>query len=221
MSKTTHHRIGAVAAGAAILVGLGSFGAVAANIVTGNDIKDGSIRQADIGKNAVGAGELQAGAVKLSDLSDNAVQGMQGEQGPKGDTGPAGLAGKDGAQGPAGPQGPKGDQGAPGISNLIAGADYNTTWVGDSGATLQTVRSECPTGQYALGGGFSTWGGDKDLGGDNKNIQITVSAPYFEGDYKPVDDAGNFRPTEWVLKGYNNGATDQIVRAWVTCATVN
>ena len=107
------------------------------------------------------------------------------------------------------------------MSNLIAGSGYTNSWVGDGGATLQTAREECPAGQYALGGGFSTWGGDKDLGGDNQDIQITVSAPYFEGDYIPVDDAGNFRPTEWVIKGYNHGGTDQIVRAWVTCANIS
>ncbi|GAA2157150.1 hypothetical protein [Pedococcus bigeumensis] len=47
-----------------------------------------------------------------------------------------------------------------------------------------------------------------------------MSTPYFEGDYIPVDEAGSFRPTGWVVKGYNNGTTEQIVRAWVTCATI-
>ncbi len=85
---------------------------------------------------------------------------------------------------------------------------------------MHTALGQCGEGQYATGGGFSTWGGDKDLGGDNKSIQITVSAPYFEGDYVPVNDGGDFRPTEWVIKGYNNGDTMQIVRPWVVCADV-
>jgi hypothetical protein len=133
---------------------------------------------------------------------------------------PEGSKGETGAKGAPGPQGPEGPKGRSGVSNLIAGAGYTTEWTGDKGATLQTAREECPAGQYALGGGFSTFGGDKDLGGDNKDIQVTVSAPYFEGDYKPVDEAGNFRPTEWVVKGFNNGTTAQVVRAWVTCADI-
>jgi hypothetical protein len=151
------------------------------------------------------------------DLTDQAVSTLQ----KGGATGATGTTGAAGAKGDEGDKGDKGTKGDPGVSNLIAGSGYTTTWVGDNGATVQTAREECPAGQYALGGGFSTWGGDKDLGGDNKNIQITVSAPYFEGDYIPVDDAGNFRPTEWVVKGYNNGTSDQIVRAWVTCATIS
>jgi len=158
---------------------------------------------------AVGAGvggATAAGLINSEQIKDGAVHGVDLSDGVNK------RLDRTGEQGPAGKDG---------VTNLIAGADYKTTWVGDGGASLQTVRGECPAGQYALGGGFSTWGGDKDLGGDNKSIQVTVSAPYFEGDYVPVDDAGNFRPTEWVIKGYNNGNTDQIVRAWVTCADVS
>jgi hypothetical protein len=36
-----------------------------------------------------------------------------------------------------------------------------------------------------------------------------------------VDAAGNFRPDQWVVRGYNSGDSAQIVRAWVTCAEVN
>jgi hypothetical protein len=97
----SNHRVAAVAAGAAILVSLGSFGAVAAGMITGKDIKDGSIRQADIGRNAVGSGEIEAGAVRLSDLSDGAERGLQGEQGPKGDKGDKGEKGEAGPPGTA------------------------------------------------------------------------------------------------------------------------
>jgi hypothetical protein len=151
------------------------------------------IGSGQIADDSVRSIDVKNGGVKLKDLSDHAKKVLSKE----------GADGKDG------------------VTNLIAGAGYTTTWEGDSGASLQTVREECPAGQYALGGGWSTWGGDKDLGGDNKDIVVTVSAPYFEGEYQPVDEAGNFRPTEWVVKGFNLGDTDQIVRAWVTCADVN
>jgi hypothetical protein len=48
-----------------------------------------------------------------------------------------------------------------------------------------------------------------------------VSAPYFKGDYEPVDAAGNFRADQWVVRGYNNNGETQVdVRAWVVCANV-
>jgi hypothetical protein len=199
-----NNRTAAVGLSAAMLVTLGGVGgAFAADAIGSRDIKNDSIRSIDVRNNTLG----------MRDFNDHTKDEIN-QPGPRGPRGPQGE------QGPQGEKGPKGDKGEPGVSNLIAGAGYQQTWKGDNGATLQTSREECPAGQYALGGGFSTWGGDKDLGGDNKNIQVTVSAPYFEGEYKPVDEAGNFRPTEWVVKGYNNGSTDQIVRAWVTCADV-
>lgn len=102
-------------------------------------------------------------------------------------------------------------------SELIVGAGYTSTWkAGEAGETIET----CPEGQYAIGGGYSTWGGKYDLGGDNRNIQVTVSAPYFQGEYEPVDEAGNFRADQWVVRGFNHGDEDQIVRAWVNCADI-
>jgi hypothetical protein len=194
----------AVLAGAALLVGASSFGAVAGDLVTSRDIKDDTVASRDIANNTI----------RLVDINDRAEAALAGKDGADGNDG---VDGKDGVEGAPGKDGKDGKDG---VTNLIAGAGYTQTWKGDGGAELQTSREECPAGQYALGGGYSTWGGDKDLGGDNKNIQVTVSAPYFEGEYIPVDEAGNFRPTEWVVKGYNNGTTDQIVRAWVVCATV-
>ncbi len=242
INKLLRSRTAAVVAGVTAVVALTGTGAVAGQMIGSPEIRDGGVKSVDIASDAVGKSEITDEAVGWGELNGYAkdqidaragkdgadgaagTAGTAGADGKDGLNGADGLAGKDGATGPVGPmgpQGPKGDKGAPGLSNLIAGAGYTDTWVGDGGASLQTARGECPAGQYALGGGFSTWGGDKDLGGDNKNIQVTVSAPYFEGEYIPVDEAGNFRPTEWVIKGYNNGTTDQIVRPWVVCATVN
>ena len=49
-----NNRLAAVAVGAAVLVGASSFGAVAGNLVTSDDIKNQTIRSVDIGKDAVG-----------------------------------------------------------------------------------------------------------------------------------------------------------------------
>ena len=49
-----------------------------------------------------------------------------------------------------------GTPGKDGVSNLIVGAGYTSTWkAGEYGETIET----CPAGQYAIGGGYSTWGG--------------------------------------------------------------
>jgi hypothetical protein len=117
------------------------------------------------------------------------------------------------------------------VNNLIVGAGYaglggHDYWAAHSFG--QTVE-QCPAGQFAIGGGFSqdasTGGpvdGDAhyDMGGKT-DVQITVSAPYFEGEYKPVDDAGNFRADQWIVRGYNNSDQQVDVRAWVVCADAN
>jgi collagen triple helix repeat protein len=82
--------------------------------------------------------------------------GETGTQGPKGDagnTGPAGAtgpAGLKGDTGPAGPAGPKGDAGIDGSSIVTA------IQAGTSGQ--KTVTVSCPTGKFALSGGFSAQG---------------------------------------------------------------
>lgn len=110
--------------------------------------------------------------------------------------------------------------GSDGDVTTIVGAGYNSVWkAGEFGETIET----CPAGQTAIGGGYSTFGGygthpGYDLGGENTDIQVTVSAPYFAGEYQPIDEAGNFRADQWVVRGKNTGTTDQVVRAWVVCA---
>ncbi len=172
----------ALASTAAVIaaVAIGSGAAQATSLITGHDVKDGSIHKVDLG---------------------NGINHRLDRK----------LPGKDG------------------VTDLNAGANYSTTWVGDNGASLQTVISKCDDGQVAVGGGFSTWGGTDtnesdlpyDLGGDNKNIQVTVSAPYTGKAYDESKYHGGILPDRWVVKGYNNGGTDQIVRAWVICANAS
>ena len=199
------NRVAAVAVGAVVLVGFSSMGAVAGTMITGAQIKDQTIRSNDIATGGVGTSEVRDASILTRDLSQATIDALKGATGAKGAKGHRrqGRQGRDRCPGPG--KGDKGAKGEPGLANVVAGAGYTNTWAGDSGATLQTARGECAAGQYAIGGGFSTWGGDKDLGGDNKSIQVTVSAPYFEGAYVPVNAGGDFRPTEWVVKGYNNG----------------
>ena len=199
-------RTAAVAIGATILAVGATGGAVAAGQITGEDIANGSVKKADLGKNSVGwLGELnQATRDKIKSFA-----GEDGEQGP---------------QGPAGPKGDKGEKGDPGVTQFAAGAHYQTTWKPGFNETV----TRCPEGEVVTGGGFSTFGGaglepSKDLGGDNKDIQITVSAPYIESDaaYQPISESDSrFVADRWVVRGYNHGTTDQVVRSWVICADI-
>jgi hypothetical protein len=125
---TSNHRVAAVAAGAAILVGFGSFGAVASGMITSEDIKNHEVKTADIDRGAVGSGKIEDGSVQMRDLDPSTVSelqsartasdGAKGEKGDKGDTGP---------QGPAGAQGPKGDQGPVGPQGPPAGLSVNSS----------------------------------------------------------------------------------------------
>ena len=105
-----------------------------------------------------------------------------------------------------------------GLSHLVTDGPYTTTWVGDSGATLQTAIVKCDPGYYATGGGFSGAGGDLDTGTTAyKDLQVIASYPYADP-VVSVNARGSIRPNEWVVRGFNNGTTDLIVRPWVTCA---
>lgn len=104
----------------------------------------------------------------------------------------------------------------PRMLNPVTDGPYTTTWKGDSGASLQEAVVKCDSGKIAVGGGFSQQGGSDDLGGTNKDIQITVSTPYTDN-YQPVNSRGSLKPNEWIVKGYNNGTTDAVIRPWVTC----
>ena len=51
-----------------------------------------------------------------------------------------------------------------------------------------------------------------------------MSAPYVnsDGDYVPISDTDSrFYADRWVVRGYNNGDTEQIVRAWALCAAAS
>jgi hypothetical protein len=103
-----------------------------------------------------------------------------------------------------------------------AGLGAHAEWAPHSWG--QTVE-KCKAGEVATGGGYSTWGGfngdsSRDLGGMDKDVRITVSAPYIDSDadYKPVSDSDSrFAADQWVVRGYNDGDDPVDVRAWVIC----
>lgn len=220
----------AVAAVATTAVLFASGGAVAGALITSADIKDNTVKSIDLkdGK-AVGEADLKPQlAAKVNAAGQPGTQGPAGPAGPKGDAGAQGPAGPAGAKGDAGPAGPKGDAGPAGADGADAGiaavgAGYNDTWAaGSYGESIET----CADGEYVTGGGYSMWGGypthgGYDLGGENLDIQVTVAAPYISGEYVPISDTDSrFYADQFVVRGFNHGDTDQIVRAWANCAPI-
>ena len=104
----------AVVLGAALLVVVGTTGAVAAKLIDGARIKDASISGDKLATDAVDTRALAPKSVGRNILKDNLFEQLLGEQGPPGETGPSG---------PQGPQGPAGPQGPPGANGLV-GLDY-------------------------------------------------------------------------------------------------
>ena len=106
----------AAAVSASLIVVVAASSATARSLITGLQIKNGSITSADLADGTIKSRDLapslrHAQAVVPGPQGPQGPQGTQGEAGPQG---PKGDAGAQGAQGPAGPQGATGAQGPAG-----------------------------------------------------------------------------------------------------------
>jgi hypothetical protein len=147
-----HSRVAAVAAGAALLVGVSSVGAVAGSMITSKDIKNDTVRSVDVHDNGL----------YMRDLSQG-VQKRINAPGPRGETGATGAQGEKGDPGATGAQGPKGDTGATGpaaLANIEHWSSAGTVVAG----TTNSVQVNCPTPtKTAISGGFSVDGNSPDV----------------------------------------------------------
>lgn len=103
--------------------------AAAVTLITGKQIKDGSLRGRDVGNGSLTGADVADRSLSPADFTGS-LQGPPGSQGPVGPVGPRGepggkgAAGDTGSPGPQGPPGPpgqrgaQGPQGAPGVSGL-------------------------------------------------------------------------------------------------------
>lgn len=126
---------------------------LAANAITANAVKRGTLMRADFK-----AGELPSG--------------QPGPAGPPGAAGAPGARGATGSTGPIGPQGTPGEKGDPGPQGPRALSNYQVVHV-DSVPMDQTVKEitvNCPPGTNVLGGGEAK---SSDL------IEIESSEPAF------------------------------------------
>lgn len=199
----------------ALLVALGGTATAAGVLITGKQVKDGSLTGLDVKDKSLRAKDFE-GSVRggLGPQGPAGPPGPRGETGPQGTVGPggpsggpgptgapgppgsAGAAGATGPPGPAGstgPAGPAGATGPPGISGRQVVFANATVAPGTYGGVI----APCPTGKSALGGGVNT---------ANASATTTTSRP---------EGAG------WNGRAYNGGSGNITVETWVVCAFVS
>lgn len=159
----------------ALLIGLGGASAGAHSLLTGKDVRNGSLAERDLSKkvrvklNANKPGsegpvgpvgpQGDPGADGLDGLpGENGLDGFDGEQGPRGERGPRGDMGD---RGPQGPEGPRGPAGRDGMSGLHYTEGVISSYVDQPGK--YTVRASCPANKLPISGGYRVTEGDIDV----------------------------------------------------------
>jgi hypothetical protein len=202
--------------GAIALTLLITTGAFAANkMLTGANIKNGSIGIVDLSKTAKAALKGQPGE-----------KGATGEKGETGAAGPQGPAGAAGATGASGAQGPKGPAGASGYevntwrySTDDDNTDMGSAYSGVGGGAIATVA--CSPGKVALGGGYR-FKSQGDNGFNSPAISdgsgVVASFPgrveWGPNTVKPNDNSG------WIVQ-VNNKVNAADMTLYVICANAN
>jgi hypothetical protein len=161
----------------ALVVALGGT-SYAATAISSRDIRDGTIRAADLANSSVTSAKVKNGSLVRRDFRAGQIpksapggtgaagprgaRGPQGVAGPKGNagergaTGTTGVQGAAGAQGPAGPQGPAGSDAIPGIGVTSQAAPFvATTSTFTAMANLQQTVTVPAGGQRRLVATFS------------------------------------------------------------------
>lgn len=146
----------------AVFVSLGGT-SYAALVVTGANIKDGSLTGTDVRNSSLTGTDLRNGSIGLLDIADTAEAALRGRVGDAGPPGAAGSTGAAGAKGDTGPIGPRGIQGetgsqgapgtpgAPGTSDTLTatGPEY-TPGLDTTG--FNTVQLVVPAGRWLITG---------------------------------------------------------------------
>lgn len=131
MKLVTQGRYATIASSLALVVALGGT-SYAAVVITGHDIKNGTVTTADVKNHNL----------RLKDFAPGARKGLRGAPGAAGAAGPQGAAGVQGVQGVTGDQGPIGPSNAFTVTN-----DNTTNLTGTSKIVLSQVL---PAGAYVV-----------------------------------------------------------------------
>lgn len=172
--------------------------ATAATLISGKQIRDGSVTGADLKNGSVGAKDLKRGLAGT--LGPAGPKGADGAPGPKGADGAAGAAGAPGAPGAPGPAGAVG---APGLSEyeIVVGAEISTS---APRGELNPIAF-CPDGKVPVGGGATVTSGLGDA--EERYGEIVTSMPTIDG-------------RGWVVKFFKGTVPTVSMRARVVCAKV-
>lgn len=180
---------------AVLLLAVPATVAGAAALITGKDVKDGSLRSADVKDRSLTGKDVKDGSLTRRDYTGPVEEGPTGPTGPQGPPGPQGaegLPGTTGATGAQGATGPTGPQGLAGVRNVtvVSSAPVSVTW---QSTVFWGVL--CPAGTKALSGGISGADGD-----------VLETAPQDNG-------------VGWWVGVYNSWPQTHSYTAWVVCAT--
>jgi len=167
--------------------------------------------------------QIKDGTVRLADLAPGARKALHGNLGAKGDLGPAGPQGP---KGNAGPQGPKGSDGVSGYevrtwrySKDDANSDAGPGYVGVGSGAIATVA--CSDGKVALGGGYR-FTSEHDNGFNSQALRdgsgVIASFPgrmdWNTNTVKPNDNSG------WIVQ-VNDKVNAADMTLYVICANVD
>jgi hypothetical protein len=142
------HKALAVLAALGIVLAVSSGAYAARGLLTGRDIKDGSLTGADIAQHSLGASLLSASARDALAGSEG-PRGLLGRAGPDGADGSPGMNGRqgdNGLPGPAGGAGLTGSTGSVGATGAIGSTGVGATGVGG------TAGATGPIGVTGIGG---------------------------------------------------------------------
>jgi hypothetical protein len=164
------------------------------DLITGAQIRDGSITSRDIANHTLVRRDLSSKLVASlrGQTGPAGPAGPAGPQGEKGATGDRGPAGSQGPQGPQGAQGPKGDPGGLAGYEIVASAPQTVT-----ASNLSVGTANCPAGKVAVGGG----------------VKVADPTNVFVVDTYPNADGGG-----WTATVANAGASDSTYTVYAVCA---
>jgi hypothetical protein len=175
--------------------------ATAALVMTGKQIKDGTITGKDLKNRTLGTNKLSKKAVSL-------LKGQQGVAGPAGPQGPKGEAGVQGVQGP------KGDTGVAHTTTRTAGIAFTAN--GSMGETKDGAAM-CQPGESVVGGGYRLPGGSLGVGSGVVPIFAAVESRPANASGEPA--LNGQEPRGWYVEVQKGTDTDGTAAITVLCAS--
>ena len=132
-------RVGAVLIGGVVALAAVTAGSAGVRaLITGAEIRDNSIESRDI----------RNGTIRRADVAAALLEAMRGDAGPQGAPGPQGATGPQGLQGQPGPPGARGSS----VSYVNGYSEQVTVPQG----SFRFVDAICPSGTQVVGGGHAT-----------------------------------------------------------------